>query len=109
MHSKSIELVNYLIDSGANLELQNEQGLTALHVACQIGWIEGVKKLIDSKAKMIPDKSGNLPTHIAAQQNNRDIIILFVNYKRNNILVGSDEGISYRMWIGMWKIMLGTL
>ena len=91
MYSKSIELVNYLIESGANLAFQNEQGLTALHIACQIGWIEGVKKLIDAKAMMIPDKNGNLPTHIAAQQNNRDIILLFVNYKRNHILVGSES------------------
>ena len=87
MYSKSVDLIQYLLSVGANLSLQNEQGLTALHVACQIGWIEGVKELIRVNAAMIPDKNGNLPTHIAAQQNNKEMIQLFVQFKKDNVIV----------------------
>ena len=91
MYSKNLELINFLINMGANLSVQNGQGFTALHVGCQIGWIEGVKRLIDIHAPMLPDNSGNLPTHIAAQQNNRSIIMLFVDYQKNQNLVRSRE------------------
>lgn len=91
MYSKNLELINFLINMGANLSIQNDQGLTALHVGCQIGWLEGVKRLIDIHAPMLPDNSGNLPTHIAAQQNNRSIIMLFVDYQKNQNLVRIRE------------------
>lgn len=91
MYSRSLELVDYLISEGANLILQNDQGLTALHIACQIGWVDGVKKLIACNVPMIPDRNGNLPTHIAAQQNNKELILLFVNYLKDRVLVSIQE------------------
>lgn len=80
-------MIHYLLSKGANITSQNEQGLTALHVASQIGWIEGVEELIRLQAAMIPDRNGNLPTHIAAQQNNREMIQLFARLNKSNMIV----------------------
>ena len=84
--------MEFLLNNNADIRKQNDQGFTVLHVACQIGWKEGVELLIRWNAMMVPDKMGNLPTHIAAQQNHREIILLFVQYKERNVVVGLYNG-----------------
>ena len=79
--SKSLDVVKYLCDHGANVQEQNEDGSTALHIACQIGWVDGVKYLLTRNATLLPDKAGNFPTHIAAQHGFQDILLLFVQLK----------------------------
>lgn len=82
-----MDLVKYLHDNGANVNATNENGTTALHVACQLGWIDGIRQLLSYGARMLPDKQGNTPLHIAAQQNDRETIELFVQLKKAGIKV----------------------
>lgn len=73
----------------------NENGTTALHVACQLGWIDGIRQLLSYGARLLPDKQGNTPLHIAAQQNSRETIDLFLRLKK--------EGNRVCVW-GGWHV-----
>lgn len=73
--------MRYLCQNGANVQGQNENGLTALHVATKIHWIEGIALLLKLGAKFLPDKAGNYPTHFAAQDGNREMLLYFVKLK----------------------------
>ena len=81
MSSRSTELVHYLCDHGADVNGVNENGSTALHLCCQIGWVDGINQLLGRGARILPDKQGNTPLHIAAQQGNREVIELFIRLK----------------------------
>ena len=80
--SQSTNLVKYLLENGANVNATNENGTTALHVACQLGWNDGIVQLLSSGARFLPDKQGNTPLHIAAQQNSRKTIELLIQLKK---------------------------
>lgn len=95
MSSRSSELVHYLCDHGADVNGVNENGSTALHVCCQIGWVDGVQQLLGRGAKILPDKQGNTPLHIAAQQGNREVIELFIRLKAEGRQVFEDESDEY--------------
>ena len=88
MYSKSQELLKYLCDNGADVNAQNDNGLTALHITAQIGWMEGIEQLIARGARMVADKMGNFPTHVAARQDNKEILLLFVKMKNDGVFVG---------------------
>ena len=74
--------MRYLCQSGANLQEQNEDGLTALHIATKIGWIPGIQLLFQLGATLIPDKGGNYATHIAAQDGNTEALLLFAKLQK---------------------------
>jgi ankyrin repeat protein len=42
----------YLIGKGANVNLRDVRGTTALQVATNLGWLEGVQVLVDAKARL---------------------------------------------------------
>lgn len=61
----NIELMNWLIENGANVDAQDLEGFTALHFACQENYIESVKILLAANANMnIVDIYGNTPSWI---------------------------------------------
>lgn len=75
----------------------NENGTTALHVACQLGWNDGIVQLLSSGARFLPDKQGNTPLHIAAQQNSRKTIELLIQLKKagNKVWMGGELHVGY--------------
>ena len=63
----SIEVVKSLIEAGASLEIQNQEGDTALHIAIKNGRTEIAKLLIAAEAPLeIQNKYGNTPLIFAA-------------------------------------------
>ena len=50
-----------LLDCGANTNIQDSQGRTALHLACEKNDIDQATMLVANKAKMIPDKQNETP------------------------------------------------
>lgn len=75
--------VDYLISQGANLNLQDFQGSTALHLSIQpisiFHTINIIIKLIENNCKLnIQDKNGKTPLHIACIIGSEEIISLLL-------------------------------
>ena len=102
IYSRSKELMQYLCDNGADVNAQNDNGYTALHIAAHIGWKEGVELLVGHGAKLVADKDGNYPTHVAAQQGNKETLLAFLKLKREGMHVGvrsesEEQGVDWYM------------
>lgn len=78
----NIEMIKFLIDHGANLNKETEEGETALHIASRLGNLENVRALIDfggNKIKLdAKDDSGYTPLMIALIEDHFDIVRLLV-------------------------------
>lgn len=67
--------LNFLLASGARVDLQDNQGNTALMVAAQIGWTDGAELLLNRGAGVNhPNNSGETPLILAVQR--RDIAMV---------------------------------
>ena len=54
-----VDVARCLVDAGANLEVENEEGLTALALACGNGSLEVVKLLLEVELRAEPDMRSN--------------------------------------------------
>jgi ankyrin repeat protein len=67
--------LNFLLASGARVDLQDNQGNTPLMVTAQIGWIDGAELLLSRGAGVNqPNNSGETPLILAVQR--RDIAMV---------------------------------
>lgn len=58
--------LGFLISKGARVDLQNNEGMTPLAVAAQIGWVEGVETLLARKASVdLANRRGETPLMFA--------------------------------------------
>lgn len=74
------EIAKFLINSGANFNICNNEGLYPIHVACQDGFTEIVKILIDKDVNLnVKTKKGNLPISLAANNSHLDIVKIIFN------------------------------
>lgn len=73
------EIVNLLIDKGANVNVSSNDGSTPLHIAARLGYKEIVELLIgkdaDVNAKNI---NGITPLHLASQEGYEEIVKLLI-------------------------------
>ncbi|XP_063923686.1 uncharacterized protein LOC135137861 [Zophobas morio] len=75
------DVIKLLIEKGINVDAQELNGTTALHLACQTGNYKNTKMLLDSEASIyIVDEKGNNPLHYASKstKSNPDIIKLLL-------------------------------
>ena len=85
--SNNVELVNVLIDNGANINAQDKDGNTALHLAISKGYLKIVSSLISHNAdpNIKETKRGESSFHVAAKLGNKDILkLLLPNIKNIN-------------------------
>jgi ankyrin repeat protein len=94
------KVLKKLLDMGADPNLQDSNGWTALHYACELGDFEAVKILLNSKAQ-IDSYSNNkkTPLHFAAIHNYHDIVKYILekgnsNYNNNNNFNSNVESFS---------------
>lgn len=72
---KNINLINFFIEMGIDVNAQNKRGATALHLAVINDNPDVVKTLIERGAKInIKDDEGNTPLHLAVPCENYDIV-----------------------------------
>ena len=81
---KKYEVLQKMLDMGADPNIKDSNGWSALHYACQFGDIESVKILIKANAD-IDSYSNNkrLPLHFAANMNYPDIVKFLLENKSN--------------------------
>ncbi|KAI9124788.1 hypothetical protein K1719_004115 [Acacia pycnantha] len=70
----NLEIVDKLLDKGADVNLQNNGGRTAFHYAASKGWMKIAEILISYGAKInVKDKVGSTPLHRAAGSGNSEM------------------------------------
>ncbi|GAB4228746.1 MAG: hypothetical protein Tsb0021_06300 [Chlamydiales bacterium] len=72
---KSIETVSYLVEAGAQINHQDDDGYASLHLACIMRLEDIVSYLIDKKANInLKSNQGHTPLHIAAATGNMNLV-----------------------------------
>lgn len=73
--SGNYKIIEYLIDSKANMETKDRFGRTPLHILCEKGYLEIVKLLCDRGANIeAMDFEGNFPLHSTVSSGRLNII-----------------------------------
>jgi len=94
----SEELMEALVDHGANVNLQNFVGETALYLACARGLEDKVEYLLDNGADVhIANLDGATALHAAASFGDSAIISMLVRHGAS-VTAGDDEGDSPLHW-----------
>lgn len=71
-HDRNYTWMSYLLGKGARPDLQDNQGMTPLAVAAQVGWVEGAQLLLARRASVnLANGRGETPLILAVH--NRDI------------------------------------
>lgn len=72
---KDIELLKLLVESGANVDIQDEDGQTILHLAC-IENLEGVVRFLHGTGANpnMKDKEERTPIHLATERGHAKIV-----------------------------------
>lgn len=78
--NKMFPVVKYLINKGLDVDLVDDNGRTALHIACRVGHSETVKLLLKTKTDVnaITNFTKLTPIHIAALYGRTDIVRLLM-------------------------------
>ena len=83
-----LEIVMFLISSGALMNQADNNGLTPLNVASQLGHLEVVKVLITNKADFLyKNKNGQTPLDVAKTDEIKQYIMKHPWYRRRSLLV----------------------
>lgn len=68
---RDLTWMSYLIGKGANVNIRDAQGVTPLQLASNLGFIEGIELLVDSKARIDePNDAGETPLISAVHRRN---------------------------------------
>ncbi len=87
--TNQIAVMQYLIDSGIDLNAVDNDGNTALHVAVINGHIEAVHLLLTSGASdTILNKKMDAPLHIVARNNDTNMMGTFLEYPVELVIPG---------------------
>uniref|UniRef100_A0A0R3S3B5 Notch n=1 Tax=Elaeophora elaphi TaxID=1147741 RepID=A0A0R3S3B5_9BILA len=79
------ELARYLVERGANLNIQDHMGQTPLFLAASQGHVEMVHLLVTAGARRcIPDNMDQTPEEIASHKEYAEVIQYFINLQMQN-------------------------
>ena len=78
-----LDVVKYLIEKGASIDLKDKNNETPLHIAVLNGNLEIVKCLIENGAKIDPKNDKNqTPLFIAVRKDDRDVVDFLTRTKK---------------------------
>ncbi|KAM9308056.1 uncharacterized protein PAF06_012193 [Gastrophryne carolinensis] len=90
---RDIELAKLLVEYGASVDCQNDEGQTPLHIAAWEGDEVMLKFLHQCKANPnISDKLERSPLHIAAERGNTNIVECLTEKFRSNVFARTKDG-----------------
>lgn len=71
--NRDLSWLGFLLAKGAKADAQNNEGMTALAIAAQLGWTEGVEALLNRRASVdMANVRGETPLILAVQK--RDVM-----------------------------------
>jgi len=77
----SLQITQLLLANGANVDLQDEQGRTALHIEALAGNADGVQMLLENNAASnIQDSLGQTPLHLSAKRGHLNVVKLLLDF-----------------------------
>ena len=75
---KDHQLLKTMIEAGAQIDSQNNEGQTVLHVSCMMGDEDSVRVLFMARANAgIPDHEDRVPIHLAAERGYSKLVETF--------------------------------
>jgi ankyrin repeat protein len=87
--------LNFIMSKGARLDLQNNQGVTALSLAAQLGWLEGAELLLKYGASVdLPNNRGETPLILAVSQRHVPLVRVLLARGANPKRTDSASGLS---------------
>ncbi|KAF8791198.1 Ankyrin-1 like protein [Argiope bruennichi] len=90
---KNGELLRLLLNSGGNVDVQNDEGLTPLHIACENGDLEILKVFFQFRANAnITDSQDRTPLHIAAEKGFSAIVEMLADKFKASIFKRTKDG-----------------
>ena len=87
--------LNFLLRNGARPDLQNKDGVTALQLAAQIGWLQGAERLLERGANPnLANNRGETPLILAVQGRHLPMVRLLVSQRADPNISDSLQGYS---------------
>lgn len=81
---KNLEIINYLLNLGINVNIKNEKNQNLLYLAVKSNYTEAVKLLVEKGAEVTEDKKDTTSIELATLNGNIEIVrLLPVNNKKN--------------------------
>lgn len=86
------QVIDILLNNGADIESEVPGGLTSLHIATLSDATQAVSKLIDLKAKVNKqDDKGYTALHMASESGNLSIVQLLLDHNADVTILNQDE------------------
>ena len=87
-----VQVVEWLIKSGDNIEERDNFEMTALHVAAQFGQLEVMKCLIEKGAeKDVKNQEGNTPLHEAVENGHHEVVKYLIEKGANTDVLNENN------------------
>ena len=88
-----LNLVKFLVEQGAEVEVTNNDGFTPLHAAAAKGYMEIVKFLVEQGAGIeVTSNDGSTPLHMAAENDHIEIVEFLVVKRGAQLEVTNNDG-----------------
>jgi ankyrin repeat protein len=92
---RDLSWLTFLMGKGARLDVQNNQGITPLSLAAQLGWLEGAELLLKYGASVdLPSSRGETPLIFAVQQRSLPVVRVLLARGANPKRTDSAAGLS---------------
>lgn len=85
-----LEVVDFLLENGANPDEQAHCGATAMHYAAESGHTEICQSLLDHNAVMMKNEYGMSPVITAAERTKEAVVAMYC--ERENLLTTEEVG-----------------
>lgn len=103
------EVVSYLLQRGADIDLRNDSGLSALHAAAYAGHVDIVKLLVARKARINDAENvfGVTPLHLASEENRIDTVrvLLELGADPTALEVNGYTSMTRAGWREHWEVV----
>ncbi|KAI1654117.1 putative ankyrin repeat protein [Daldinia decipiens] len=99
-HTTGTKMLKFLIRRNAQLNVADDQGRRAIHLACTSCSDDSIKALIKADAEVdVKDKFGRMPIHFAASSPKKECFdYLFDNFKAADINVADHDNWTPLLW-----------
>ena len=92
---RDLNWLTYMLAKGARPDTQNREGMTALAIAAQLGWMEGAEMLLSRRASVdLANNRGETPLILAVQKRDVAMTRLLVSRGANPKRTDSAAGYS---------------